>query len=114
MQCKKITLKGIFWGGLVFNLDRFLVSTMKKSKGRLKEVIQIFPRLLLAIFLAIVISKPLELKIFEQEVNEKLQYTGATKLATIDSLYNQKITYNQNEISKLKSNIDKRFELARL
>ena len=40
---------GIFWGSLVFNLDRFLVSTIKKSKGKLQEFAQITPRLLLAI-----------------------------------------------------------------
>ena len=48
-------LLGIFWGLLVFNLDRFLVSTMKKSRGKLTELLQIAPRLLLAVLLAIVI-----------------------------------------------------------
>lgn len=102
---------GFFWGGLVFNLDRFLVSTMKKSKGKVREIVQIFPRLLLAIFLSIVISKPLELKIFEQEVNEKLHYTGASKLAAVDSLYTQKIVYKEEVITALQVKLDKRFEL---
>ena len=57
---------GILWGSLVFNLDRFLVSTIKKSRGKFQEVVQITPRLLLAVLLSLVISVPLELKIFEQ------------------------------------------------
>ena len=46
------------------------VSTIKKSKGKLQEFAQIVPRLFLAILLSLVISVPLELKIFEQEINE--------------------------------------------
>lgn len=61
-------LLGVFWGLLVFNLDRFLVSTMKKSRGKLTELFQITPRLLLAVLLAIVISTPLELKILRRKL----------------------------------------------
>ena len=102
---------GFFWGALVFNLDRFLVSTMKKSRGKGREIIQIFPRFLLAVFLSIVISKPLELKIFEQEVNEKLHYTGVSKLAAVDALYTHKIEAKESRIAGLKAKLDERFEL---
>jgi Domain of unknown function (DUF4407) len=82
---------GIFWGTLVFNLDRFIVSTIKKSGQKYGQLKQAVPRLLLAIFLAIVISKPLELKIFEQEIDEQMHYTGIKKIEAIDVLYEQKI-----------------------
>lgn len=63
---------GLVWGLLIFNLDRFIVSTIKKKKSFLQELLQATPRLLLAMIIAVVISKPLELKIFEKEINQVL------------------------------------------
>ncbi len=63
---------GIVWGLLIFNLDRFIVSTIKKRDNFFDEFLQASPRLLLAIIIAIVISKPLELKIFEKEISQVL------------------------------------------
>ena len=63
---------GVIWGLLIFNLDRYIVSTIKKRDNVIDEIIQASPRILLAIIIAIVISKPLELKIFEKEINQVL------------------------------------------
>jgi hypothetical protein len=71
---------GIIWGLLIFNLDRFIVSTIKKRDHFWKEFLQASPRILLAIIIAIVISKPLEMKIFEKEIDQVLlkQKNGLT------------------------------------
>ena len=63
---------GFVWGLLIFNLDRFIVSTIKKRDNFIDELIQASPRILLAVIIAVVISKPLELKIFEKEINQVL------------------------------------------
>lgn len=63
---------GLVWALLIFNLDRFIVSTIKKRDSFSKELIQASPRIVLAIIIAIVIAKPLELKIFEKEINQVL------------------------------------------
>lgn len=63
---------GLVWGLLIFNLDRFIVSTIKKRNSFITELIQATPRIILAVIIAIVISKPLELKIFEKEINQVL------------------------------------------
>lgn len=63
---------GVIWGLLIFNLDRFIVSTIKKNDSKWKEFLQATPRIVLAIIIAVVISKPLELKIFEKEINQVL------------------------------------------
>ena len=63
---------GLIWGLLIFNLDRFIVSTIKKRDSFGNELLQAAPRLLLAIIIAVVISKPLEMKIFEKEINQVL------------------------------------------
>ena len=101
---------GIFWGALIFNLDRFLVSTMKKSRNKTKELIQIVPRLILAVLLAIVISVPLELKIFEEEINEKMFYSEAQKVDQLDSLYSVRIQTRQTRISEIRARIDAKQE----
>jgi hypothetical protein len=63
---------GFVWGLLIFNLDRFIVSTIKKRNNFIDELIQASPRILLAVIIAVVIAKPLELKIFEKEINQVL------------------------------------------
>ncbi len=64
---------GIVWGLMIFNLDRYIVSSMKSRGSWWRDFFVAFPRLLMAILLAVVISKPLELKIFEKEINAELE-----------------------------------------
>ncbi len=66
------TIFGFIWGLLIFNLDRFIVSTIKKRDSIIDEIIQASPRIILAVIIAVVISKPLEIKIFEKEINQVL------------------------------------------
>ena len=63
---------GLFWGAMIFNLDRYIVSSMKMSGSKWKDFGFALPRILLAVLLAVVISKPLELKIFEKEINAEM------------------------------------------
>lgn len=100
---------GLVWGLLIFNLDRFIVSTIKKRDQKWNEFLQATPRIILAIIIAIVISKPLELKIFEKEINQVLleqknELTLANK-AQIANQFTPEITTIQNEITSLKQEI---------
>ena len=100
---------GCIWGLLIFNLDRFIVSTIKKSDSKKKEFLQVLPRLILALIIAVVISKPLELKIFEKEINqvlltEKNQMTLDNK-TQIAQQFTPEIDKIQTEITDLKSEI---------
>lgn len=63
---------GLLWGLLIFNLDRFIVSTIGKSGNTWKQMVQASPRLVLAIIIAVVISKPMELRLFEKEIDRVL------------------------------------------
>jgi hypothetical protein len=100
---------GIVWGLLIFNLDRFIVSTIKKRESKRKELIQVLPRLLLAMIIAVVISKPLELKIFEKEINqvlltEKNQMTLDNK-TQIAQQFTPEIEKINTDIASLKNEI---------
>ena len=101
---------GFIWGLLIFNLDRFIVSTIKKSDNKLKEVLQATPRIILAIIIAVVISKPLELKLFEKEINQVLleqknQMTLDNK-TQIAQQFTPEINKIQNEINTLKEEVN--------
>jgi hypothetical protein len=101
---------GIVWGLLIFNLDRFIVSTIKKSDNKWTEIWQATPRIILAIIIAVVISKPLELKIFEKEINQVLleQKNNMTleNKNQIASQYTPEISTIQSEIDQLKLDIE--------
>ena len=63
---------GLIWGLMIFNLDRYIVMSMKSNGQWWRDLLVATPRLLMAILLALVISKPLELKIFEKEINAEI------------------------------------------
>ncbi len=63
---------GIVWGLMIFNLDRYIVMSMKSNGKWGRDFFVALPRLLMAVLLALVISKPLELKIFEKEIRAEL------------------------------------------
>jgi TM2 domain-containing membrane protein YozV len=103
---------GLVWGLLIFNLDRFIVSTIRKNNGFWSEFLQATPRILLAIIIAIVISKPLEIKIFEKEINTVLlKEKNAMALNNKKELANYfktDLDKNKVEIDNLKSEITKK------
>ena len=101
---------GLVWGLLIFNLDRFIVSTIKKRNNILDELIQASPRLILAVIIAVVISKPLELKIFEKEINqvlltEKNQMTLENKEA-LAKQFNPGVANLETDIQSLQKQIE--------
>lgn len=66
---------GIVWGLLIFNLDRFMVNTMYTDgteKITKEEIKGALPRLVLAVFIGVVISTPIELRIFKDKIQSQL------------------------------------------
>lgn len=93
---------GIVWGGMIFNLDRYIVSSMRKARSWKKEWFMATPRIFLALIISLVIARPLELKIFEKEIDSELVVMNLEKLqANQDSVNNY---YNQ-QIAAIESNI---------
>lgn len=82
-------LFALLWGLVIFNLDRFIVSSMRKRDGIWTEWKLAVPRLVLGVLLALVISKPLELKIFEREINRKLDEGKALAIIETKALLDQ-------------------------
>lgn len=84
---------GLVWGLVIFNLDRYIVSTMRKKavapgasrRERLTawgvEFGHAVPRLLLACFISVIITRPLELKLFEREIETRIEEKNSELLA---------------------------------
>jgi hypothetical protein len=107
-------LFGLFWGGLIYNLDRFIVSTFGSGDGRRsiskQELIEASPRLVLAIILGFVISTPLELKIFEKEIKvrvDRLKIEKKEELKSSDTTFFNLLDSKKNELTKIKSDLNK-------
>ncbi len=64
---------GILWGLAIFNLDRYIVSSINKTSRGLRQFYQASPRLVFAVLIAIVIARPLELRIFDKEIEAVLK-----------------------------------------
>ncbi len=108
---------GAFWGALIFNLDRYIVSTFGVGDGEKTiswgELAEAFPRLLMAILLGFVISTPLELKLFEKEINAEISTQIAiTNNTIIKSGENDPVlTRLKEERKELQTNIKNRTNL---
>jgi hypothetical protein len=82
----------IIWGLIIFNFDRFLVSTMRKyGVTRGQQFRMAVPRLFLALLIGITIARPLELKIFEKEIDVKVLENRHKQMLLNDSLLNQEM-----------------------
>jgi hypothetical protein len=80
-------LFSIIWGLIIFNFDRFLVSTMRKyGVSKRKQVMIALPRLALALLIGLVIARPLELKIFDKEIQVRMYENLHQKIRLNDSL----------------------------
>ena len=96
---------GIFWGLLIFNLDRFIVNTMF-SDGKVtiswQEIKSGLPRIIMAIFLGIVISYPLELKIFDDEIQVKIEDMKSRRLREYIAIDQQRQDSLEHVLSQLR------------
>lgn len=109
---------GVFWGLMIFNLDRFIVSstgtgdgTEAITWGELKGAI---PRLLMGAIIALTISKPVEIRMFKSEIDAELHSAQMQKqqeyIASIDSLYAGRIQNEKEKISKWENEIQTKEE----
>lgn len=63
---------GILWGALIFNLDRYIVSSIRKEGRFWHEFGMALPRLLLAVLISFVITKPIEVELFSNQIGSEL------------------------------------------
>ena len=101
---------GLIWGLAIFNMDRYIVSSLDKNANSKKQLLQATPRILLAVMIGIVISRPLELKIFDKEIKEKLKVSylngQRSKIDTLNKAFDKKYTIEITKFNDLKAQRD--------
>lgn len=100
---------GLLWGAMIFNLDRYIVSSMRKDARRYRELFTALPRIILAVVISIVIAKPLELKIFDKEIASELivmeQQAYARQEGELKNRYTASLTQLRQDVELLKTEI---------
>ena len=104
---------GVFWGLMIFNLDRFIVSSTGTGDGTeaitWDELKGAIPRLLMGAIIALTISKPVEIRMFKSEIDAELHSAQMQKqqeyIASIDSLYSGRIQNEKEKVSKWENEI---------
>lgn len=94
---------GALWGVIILNVDRLLISTMKKdpNNSKWKELRQAIPRFILALAIAFVVSKPVEVKLLEPQINKYIRESNQSKISAL----NESVEV-ENNIDQFKTEID--------
>lgn len=104
----KACIFGVVWGLIIFNIDRFIVTSTGKGDGTEAitrgELVSALPRIFMGMIIAITISKPVEIRMFKTEIDvalhaKQMEQEQAYKSRT-DSLYNTEIAKKEKEIAK--------------
>ena len=101
---------GIVWATIIFNLDRYIVSSLRKEGNWKKELLYATPRFIIAILISIVIAKPLEVRIFASRIEQQI---FKNKLQELEK---EKLSLDKsNDLTKLENNIQSQsIELGKL
>ncbi len=112
----KSVIFGIIWGLIIFNIDRFIVTSTGKGDGTEeitgKEIRSALPRLIMGAIIALTISKPVEIRMFKTEIDVKLhekqmEQQQAYKAKT-DSLFASEIAKKEKEIEKFEKDLEQK------
>lgn len=102
---------GTLWGLMIFNLDRFIVSSTGVGDGTeaitWSELKGAIPRLILGAIIAITISKPVEIRMFKSEIDVELRKAQIQKQIEfkeeIEKQYNPLIKADSIKLANLKN-----------
>jgi hypothetical protein len=93
---------GLFWGIVIFSLDRYIVTSIDKKGEWWNQLLTALPRLLMAFVLAITISKPLELRLFQDAVNKSMGEISDASISGCETDWNTE----RDKLAKRKSELE--------
>ena len=105
----KASIFGIIWGLIIFNIDRFIVTSTGKGDGTeaitSQELKSALPRIIMGAIIALTISKPVEIRMFKSEIDIKL-HDEQIKLRKdyengIDANYSKRLSIIETDIAKI-------------
>ncbi|UBB89886.1 DUF4407 domain-containing protein [Candidatus Kaistella beijingensis] len=105
---------GILWGLMIYNIDRFIVTSTGKGDGTEAITMQEFksslPRIIMGCIIAISISKPVEIRMFKTEIDLEIQKEQEKEKANLISLaevnFKKGIAQTEKNLGKIQMDID--------
>jgi len=102
---------GIIWGLMIFNIDRFIVTSTGKGDGTEKitwdEFKSAIPRIVMGAIIAITISKPIEIRMFQTEINNELYNKQKSLIKEFETKtaanYEERLKVVEGDISKVEN-----------
>lgn len=102
---------GLVWGLMIFNIDRFIVTSTGKGDGTeaitWDEFKGAIPRILMGAIIALTISKPVEIRMFKTEIDIKLREKQleqqAEYQAKVDKTYSDREKLLENDFGKIEA-----------
>ncbi len=107
------TIFGLIWGLIIFNIDRFIVTSTGKGDGTeaitWDEFKSAIPRIIMGTIIAITISKPIEIRMFKSEIDVALSHVqdsiSNASLNTKNLTVEKKIKSHKEKIEKLNQEV---------
>ncbi|WP_438354425.1 DUF4407 domain-containing protein [Microbacterium sp. CJ88] len=75
----------LVWALLIFNLDRFLTSTMRSTRNVARLLGLALPRVIMAALIGIVVAEPLVLQVFSNDIAREVTSTNVVQAQTDQS-----------------------------
>lgn len=105
---------GIIWGLVIYNIDRFIVTSTGKPDGSdtitWKKFKSALPRIIMGMIIAITISKPFEIRMFQTEINLAIQKEQEKEkqllIEQANINFGKKSEGTKKEISEIQKRID--------
>lgn len=101
----------ILWSFIIFNLDRYIVSSIRHNENIFNKTIKALPRILIGIFIAITISKPIEVKLLSSEINDFIELEKNTKIQELDVIFKNTLTDLDIKKNKIIESYNTKLEL---
>ncbi len=107
---------GVLWGLMIFNIDRFIVTSTGKGDGTEEitwaEFKGALPRIIMGMIIAITISKPVEIRMFKTEIDlaikKEQDKEKASGINDANEIYERKVLETKQKLGKIQAEIDKK------
>ena len=101
---------GLVWSLVIFNLDRFIVASGGHGDGTdkitLGEFGRAIPRIIMAIVIGLVLSKPLEIKIMQTEIEGQLRIEQDNYLKDLNARTQKDYDKKEGELKEQRAKIE--------
>ena len=105
---------GIIWGLIIFNIDRFIVTSTGKGDGTeaitWEEFKGAIPRILMGAIIALTISKPVEIRMFKTEidlaVHKRQEAEKESAINQANTNYEKKVAETNKKLGRIKDEIE--------